>query len=375
MEQAPEQKRTGGAHVLLSIQALRGFAVLGVILLHIQLYFAGKLQRGDLLPQFSIGAAGIDLFFVISGFVMVYATERLFGQPGGRRIFFQRRIARIVPMYWVATTIMLLYVIRQYGGVGEATGGAGLPYVICSYLFIPYGRPNDWGAPLLGVGWTLIFEMYFYTVFGLLVMWPRRAVVLTVSAFFLLVVAIGQIFPTFPNPIGYWTHPLVIEFVFGMMLALAFRNGVRLTAPVSWLLLVAGLAVATWSWRQQYDFHPDSVARMFVWGLPAFAVVGGLALASRELPRNLFWRALGFVGNASYSLYLFHALGLGVPAMFLGRAIDLAQHPWVHLALIVISATVPGVLIYLFAEKPLTAWLQRRIERRRSEPASVPLAA
>jgi len=373
MEQA--QKRTGGAHVLLSIQALRGFAVLGVVLLHIQLYFSGKLQRPDLLPQFSIGAAGIDLFFVISGFIMVYATERLFGQPEGRRIYFLRRIARIVPLYWVATTIMLVYVLRQYGSVENATGGAGLTYVICSYLFIPYGRPNDWGAPLLGVGWTLIFEMYFYTVFGLLVVWPRRAVVVTVSAFFLVVVALGQVFPNLPNPIGYWTHPLIIEFVLGMTIALAFRNGVRLSAPVSWFLLAAGLAVLIWSWRQQHDFHPDSVERVFVWGLPAFAIVAALALARRELPHNRFWRGLGFIGDASYSLYLFHALGLGVPAMFLGRYLDLAQLPWLHLAFIMVSAMLPGVLIYLYAEKPFTAWLQRKIERRRPAGAPVPLTA
>ncbi len=64
-----------------------------------------------------------------------------------------------------------------------------------------------------------------------------------------------------------------------------------------------------------------------------------------------------------------------MPAIFLGRTLDLAQRPWLHLVLIVVSTTVPGVLIYLFAEKPFTAYLQRRIERGRREAAPVPLVA
>ena len=103
------------AHVLLSIQALRCFAVMGVILFHVQHYYTNKLQMPGFLPRFDVGSAGVDLFFVISGFIMVYAFERLFGQPGGTRIFLLRRLARIVPMYWAATTVFLIYVLAQYG--------------------------------------------------------------------------------------------------------------------------------------------------------------------------------------------------------------------------------------------------------------------
>ena len=376
MEPAAGKKGTGGSQVLLSIQALRGLAVLAVVFIHIQLYYSGKLQRPDFLPQFNIGAASVDVFFVLSGFIMVYASERLFGQPGGQRIYFLRRIARIVPMYWVATTIMLIYVIHQYGSVGNATGGAGLTYVICSYLFIPYGRPHDWGAPLLGVGWTLIFEIYFYTLFGFLVVWSRRAVVLTIAAFFVAVIAIGQIFPELPNPIAYWTHPLIIEFAFGMAIALAYRSGIRMPRALAYPLVAAGLAGLFWSWRQAHFFTPDSVERVFVWGLPALAIVSAFALSERPVSRSTFWRVSGFFGDASYSLYLFHTLALGVPMMFLGRYFDLASQPWLLLALILVATIVPGLLIYVFIEKPLTDYLQRRIEgTRRPQPAPVPLAA
>src|SRR5690349_1364650 len=129
MEQPAAKKGAGGAQVLLSIQALRGLAVTAVVLIHIQLYYASKLQRPDFLPQFNIGAASVDVFFVISGFIMVYATERLFGRTGAMPVYFLRRTARIVPMYWVATTIMVVYLVTHYGSIAASAGGAGISYV------------------------------------------------------------------------------------------------------------------------------------------------------------------------------------------------------------------------------------------------------
>ena len=372
MEQPAERKRSGGSQTLLSLQALRGVIVLAVIYAHVQLYFASKLQRPDFLPSnLTFAAAGIDVFFVLSGFLMVYSTERLFGQPGAMRTYFVRRAGRILPMYWAATTIVLIYVIVRYGSVANATGGAGLDYVICSYLFIPYGR--DWGAPLHGVGWTLVSEVFFYVAFGLLVMWSRRTVVLAIAAFFLALVTLGQIFPTLPNPFHYWTHPLILDIVCGTAIALAYRNGLRVPQPLVYALVAAGVVVLVWSYRQDHFFAPDSLERLFVWGIPAAAIVGALALAARPMQHNSISRVFGKVGDAGYSLYLFHPLGLGVPTMLLGRWIDLAQLPWVHLALILPCVSVPGLVLYRFVEKPLTDYFHRKADSRpRPQPTPVP---
>jgi peptidoglycan/LPS O-acetylase OafA/YrhL len=124
---------------LLSIQALRGVAVLAVVLMHVAQY---SLQRLGLsvVPLFDVGAAGVDLFFVISGFVIVYASERLFGRPGSTRIFLLRRLIRIVPIYWIATTLALAYLLAQYHNVAAATGGSSWSYLLASYLFWPAMR-------------------------------------------------------------------------------------------------------------------------------------------------------------------------------------------------------------------------------------------
>jgi exopolysaccharide production protein ExoZ len=372
MEQPAEKKRSGGSQALHSLEALRGAVILGVMFCHVQLYFASKLQRPDFLPQFLVAGACIDIFFVLSGFLMVYSTERLFGQPGAMRIYFVRRAGRIIPMYWAATTVVLVYMIVHYGGVANAIGGApGIDYIICSYLFIPYG--HDWGAPLHGVGWSLVSEVFFYVLFGLLVMWSRRTVVLAVSAFFIAIVAIGQIFPALPNPFHYWTHPLILEIVCGMAIALAYRNGFRLAPRHVYLVVAAGLAVLFWSWRQEQFFLADSVARVFIWGLPAVAIVGALALAREPMRRTPVSRLFAFFGAAGYSLYLFHTLGLGLPTMLLGRWIDLAHLPWLHFALLLVCVSVPGLVLYRLVEKPLTDYFHRKADAApRQEPAPTP---
>jgi len=211
MEQSkPQILPPGGSHVLTSIQALRGFAVMLVVLFHIQHYVAGRLQLPNLLPRFDIGVAGVDVFFVISGFIMVYASERLFAQPGGVRVFCLRRIVRIVPMYWAATTVLLVYVLARYADFGAVLGGAGRDYVIASYLFYPYVRPDGWGAPFLGVGWTLNYEMFFYAIFGLSLALPRRIAVPSVGALLCLLIALRALYPQMPDPFGYWFSPLII---------------------------------------------------------------------------------------------------------------------------------------------------------------------
>ena len=361
------------ATVLLSIQALRGIAVMAVVLIHIQLYFSNKLAMPTFLPQFNIGAASVDVFFVISGFIMVYASERLFGQPGGMRVYFLRRVARIVPMYWGATTILLLYVLIRHESFAAANGGAQADYLIASYLFYPYVRPDGWGAPFLGVGWTLNYEVFFYSLFGFLIMLSRRMVVATIAVIFSVLIAIRLTIDV-PNPFAYWFNPLIIEFVFGMAIALAYRDGFRIPPWVQWPLIAAGLALLGYSWSQAHFFPPPSSERVFYWGLPAILIVGSFALAAKRVPHNLFWRVSGFLGDASYSIYLVHTLTLGVPVLLLGRFIAPQSAPWLYLVLMLLVTTIPSVLCYLFVEKPMIDYFARKIEGPRAPPQAAAVA-
>jgi peptidoglycan/LPS O-acetylase OafA/YrhL len=366
------RSRPGGSGVLMSIQAMRGIATFTVILAHIQLYVAGKLHLPDLLPFNGVVGAAVDSFFVVSGFIMVYASERLFQQPGGMRIYFLRRLARILPMYWLTTTFVVLYLIASYGSLDA--GGAPLSYVIASYLFIPTTRPDGWGTPVHGVAWTLNYEMFFYMLFGCFIFLSRRAVVLVVSTIFVALVLAALAFGPFPNPWAFWSYALILEFVLGMGLALAYRNGVRIGGAVYWTLLAVATAVLIWSASQNHFFSPSDNQRLFIWGFPMFMIVAALTLSRTPVLTGPFWRFWGFIGDASYSIYLIHTLTISLPRLFLARYIAPADAPWLYVALMTVLAFVPGLLAYMYLEKPLLDYFQRKIEGDRKKQA-VPMAA
>ena len=348
---------------LLAIQALRGFAVMGVVLMHVPLYLANKLQVPDVLPRFLIGAAGVDVFFVISGFVMVYASQRLFAQPGATRTFLLRRAARIVPMYWIASTVLLANILLRFPSLEAATGGSSWDYVVTSYLFFPYVRADGSDMPLLAVGWTLFYEAFFYVIFGLLIFMPRRESVLAIGGVLCAFVLLGLLV-RLPYPFAYWVNPIILEFVCGMALAVAYRDGLRLPSSASYGLLATGIAALAWSWT----YPPSAAWRFPSWGLPGVAIVAALTLARVPFARNAFWRVFAFLGDASYSLYLFHTLSLPLSYIVLGRWIAPASAPWLYVVVLYVVAIVPGILIYLIVEQPLTSILQRWIEPNRREP-------
>src|SRR5262245_21275262 len=158
MTAGPERSRRS----LLSIQILRAAAALGVVLAHI-------------FPSAVIGTAGVDLFFVISGFIMVYASDRLFERRDAPRIFFLRRLARIVPLYWAVTAVLVAYPLLA--GVDLAAVSLSPGVILGSFLFFPVPRPDGSLLPVHFLGWTLDYEMFFYVVFaGFIVLSRQRAV-------------------------------------------------------------------------------------------------------------------------------------------------------------------------------------------------------
>ena len=155
------------------------------------------------LNNLIVGVAGVDLFFVISGFVMVYASKSLFAQRGAPRIFFLRRLARIVPLYWAVTAAIVGYLLVVHGmAVLMTLHSPGS--LVASFLFYPYPRPDGLAVPVHALGWTLNYEMFFYVLFAVAIVLPRRAAVMAVTALFVTLVVIGRLF-TLPLPFAYWS--------------------------------------------------------------------------------------------------------------------------------------------------------------------------
>ena len=222
--------------MVLWVHLLRAVAALAVMFAHAH-SSALVMGIGNYVPDFPIGAAGVDLFFVISGFVMVVASADLFGRRGAPLYFFLRRLARIVPLYWFVTGIFLFIL---FAGRHHSTTYLSVSDVMTSLLFIPHQLPSGVVAPIYGLGWTLNFEMMFYVVFSaVLFLRPRIAIPMLSVA----MLGLGYVVPRFPLglPVSFWANPIIVEFVFGMIIGLARLEGYRMPKWLAALLVAAAI--------------------------------------------------------------------------------------------------------------------------------------
>jgi exopolysaccharide production protein ExoZ len=345
---------------LVSIQLLRALAALGVVLSHVHLDFVTRLNLPDALPNLGPGMAGVDVFFVISGFVMVHASERLFGAPGATQTFLARRFARIVPLYWAVTTI---YVLLSWAPGARSQYEPSL--ILASYLFWPHWRENGF-FPVVGLGWTLNYEMLFYLLFGLALVLKRGAAVAAAGSALLLLVLLGQGFG-WPGPLAFWSQSIVLEFVFGMLLALAWRSGFRL--PV-WLAALLAAAGGVLLWLAAAGTFGIDLPRALTWGVPAAAVFAGVVLGDWPRERNFLSAAALALGDASYALYLTHAFVVRLFRELAERGfLDPGRRPFLYAALVVVASCALALAIYRLFERPMTRLLQGRAGARQVQPA------
>lgn len=321
---------------LLGLQYLRGIAATGVVMFHVSAA-AGTPWR--------IGAWGVDLFFVLSGFLMIAITD------GGARpwLFFKDRLLRVAPLYWIATAAMV-----AIGLIGIAPNLALDPArIVASFAFIPYGEVNARGItlPILPVGWTLNAEMLFYTIFAFILFLPRfRMLALTLVIGGL--VAAGVLLRPTGAIAAAWTHPIMLEFVAGGWLGMAWVR------PARRRLIAALLLVALLLWISK------PVGSGLSGGLAGAAVtlVVMTVLVFEQRGAGIpEWRPLRLLGDASYSIYLWQVFPLQfcfIIGARLGLPIGLVA------AIAFVAAIGGGILAYLLLERPLLKALHRRQTRR-----------
>ncbi len=310
---------------LWSLQYLRAAAATAVVAFHTN------------WTHTVIGAAGVDLFFIISGFVMAMVTERAMA-PGA---FLRDRAIRIVPLYWLCTLVMAVTARPAPWRVG------------LSLLFWPHddGKGNVW--PVIIPGWTLVYEVFFYGLMAGLLLAPRRLRLPGMGVALLALVAAGRVWDP-SGPAGrVYTDPILLEFLAGMLLHAAWRRGwVRAGWPG---LAAAGLGVV--SLLLQFGWASPLLLRVVLWGVPALLIVGGgLAMeAAGLLPR---WRWLGRLGDASYALYLTHG--------FVLHRTDPIMKAWpapVAVGAAVLACTAVGLAVHWLVERPVQSWLRQRTRR------------
>ncbi len=340
------------------IQILRAVAALMVVTHHATIMLA---QRNHLaIPTWINGESGVDLFFVISGFVMTISAVPLRESSHPARTFLARRIERVVPMYWLITTFkvvaLILVPVLGFNAMGTPE------HVISSYLFFPSYNPEHALEPVVVVGWTLNFEMAFYFLFALPL--AIRAKPVWVIAPPIVALAAWRLIrgPEGPVALEFFESTLPLEFLYGVLLGLALPYVRRLPWLAGLAALLAGFAPLL-LWRD-----PGlSPWRGLLWGLPALAVVAGaLVMESHWGRRSPRWMLE--LGDASYSVYLAHTFSLPAVGLLLSQFRGAwAQTVMIALPFAVLLSTAAGELAYRAVERPLTQWFKGR--RRTAIPA------
>ena len=334
------------------IQLLRGLAAMAVVVFHAQ----GELRHHgfqDPFPPLLVGAGGVDIFFIISGFVMVHSSDGQFGRSDSVKTFLVHRIIRLVPLYWLSS-LAATFVAAILSTIPGHTS-LSIPHVVFSFLFYPFPRPEDHAVlPINPLGWTLNYEMFFYICFAVALLLPRRRAIAAVTAGLLLLSIAGLVLPL-PLPVAYWADPIVLEFALGMLLAEFRRTGWRMPKSASLLLAFCSLSVAI-ATAPLVGEHP--VLRAFLWGMPALGMVAGLTLGEKA-SLGLLGRLLAKLGDASYALYLTHSILFLIVFVLLGHAINPHRiDPTVYaIGLIGLSVTLAFVCFSWF-ERPMTKLLR-----------------
>ncbi|WP_027056149.1 acyltransferase family protein [Mesorhizobium erdmanii] len=340
---------------LYGLQSLRAIAALGVILRH-TLDMSDGSEVGRFSPAWmsASGGAGVDLFFVISGFIMVYVSFPP-GQPSeSPKRFLIKRATRIFPLYWICSAVI--------AGICAAgflkNKNVDLFTVLNSIFILP-------GDKLVYVAWTLSYELYFYIVFAVCLN-LKRIIPAAISTIFIMLsgMLVGREIQesTFSN---FISSPLVMEFCFGIVLALSFSFARQWRVPI--IIGVIGFIVIIVA--PIFVDHPDNLSEVFrvvVWGLPATMIVAAFLQIRR--PQSKAGRAVVLLGDASYALYLSHifvmiAYGWVIKSTFVGGMSQVIFAPAVVFVCIIV-----GVLTHIFVERPTLDFVRKVTRRQRGQP-------
>jgi peptidoglycan/LPS O-acetylase OafA/YrhL len=327
-----------------SIQLMRGIAALSVVFVHIYMFNNGEF--------------GVDLFFVISGFIMMYITEK------NAENFLQKRAIRIIPLYWIA--ILFVSTIIAVAPNVFRTQEFRLELFIKSLLFIPYyftGRSGQVSHSLLQVGWTLIYEVFFYLIFFISMKINHKYRHLISTAFLSIFFIIGFTSHSENEFIRYYCKPILLEFALGMF-AFKLLNQTNVKSLIigkrtTVLLWIFALLILVCLFAEKYISFFYDTDRFISYGLPVFIffLIVFTIMKNIKIPR--FFVVLG---DISYSLYITHLFVVQGFSRLIYNIDDFSLIGVVFTIFIVVPMTIGIAWISWFVfENKFTGWLRQKL--------------
>ncbi len=319
---------------LHALQYLRAVAALAVVYSHTVIQVADYEQY---LTE--AGSFGVDIFFVISGFIMIFISK-----PGDRPVsFLKNRIRRVVPLYWFFTFLMAAILLLM-PGVFKATV-FDLQALLLSLGFIPFwslAHPHE-AWPILAPGWSLNFEMYFYLIFAISLLLSERYRIAFITVVITGVFVLASYFNDGQSALAFFfSKSLVFEFILGMLLAVAWKRGFRLPpSTAAWLLLASTCVLLI----------KLPLPRIFEYGIPSFCIV--MACLYVRIGEHR-WGVL--LGDASYALYLSHIFTLGILRKFVAPILGEGQvAAWLFVGISLVVCVLVSIVIHKYIDN----WLLR----------------
>jgi exopolysaccharide production protein ExoZ len=337
------------------LQFLRFLCAFAVVLLHaaeaVKLRTGANVQFGGVASRF-----GIEIFFVVSGFVMVMvtpgATTSMADRVHAAWQFMRRRLIRVAPMYWIYSALKVVLVMAVPALALRASIDWG--HVASSFVFVPAMSP--WGLiqPILPVGWTLNFEFLFYLIFAVSIVLTRHRVLLA-SAGLIALYLVGAAQTAPDSILHFYGRTLLLDFALGMGLARFTQKQVALPQWFSWVVLSTALVACVLDLRSNAPWFDE-----YGYGLASALILWSTISLEAAYLHKL--KPLDLLGNASYSIYLSHSFFTPGAVVVLTK---LSVHNPMLLAL---GATaipcVLGCVAYKLAEAPITSFLRNRFDGR-----------
>lgn len=341
----PEQIMiTAKPRTIHSIQVLRAVAAMLVVLFHGQLAFSTRIAEPGFAGEsyiFAFGAVGVHIFFVISGFIMVFTSR--FDSGFDAKGFMRRRLLRIYPIYWICAALYLsihaLIGMSYDISLGKAMGALLL-------------LPGD-AAAIIGPAWTLAFEMFFYICFAVTMIAGLNRGLVILTAFFLISIATGAFLPIDHSGWNLVTSSLLLEFLAGAIIGWLLARD-ALPEKGGHALILMSVIIFTGGIIWGYDKLPS----VLMWGIPSTLLVAGAVIAESGREAPFLIKRIGHFGDSSYALYLVHILVITVVVQLaLLFPIMSKLEPALAAVIIAMFALVIAELLHHRLEKPLLRWL------------------
>jgi exopolysaccharide production protein ExoZ len=344
---------------LNAVQAIRALAALMIAYLHaigLQVHPSQPFHQ-HIPGLMDVLSAGVDIFFVLSGFIITHSASRYFG---GREAlhFLKKRFLRINPVYYIATLLFLAisshWLVKNH--LLPTT-----PAILKAIFLLPVAD-NKWSLCILPVAWTLSFEWFFYFLFALAILTRARDKVIFLLVLGTILIAGHYLLPVPDDRIRFITNPMLLEFLLGMLIYRCYTLltptptlAASLTIAGILLLVYHGFFGKTYLGDPTYILDSTLVLQRFLWlGVPAGLLLSGCVFLEKSGALSFLWnnRVINRLGDASYALYLTHytiySIGEAITLRFRPTSnADLSVCIWLFLAITF------GLLFYRTVERPL----------------------